>query len=281
MGPLHETENPPDLALSWPRIQELLTVRLPAAAADPAELERIERIAVFSSGFSMQAWIDLSFLLFSFWSSVTFQALMADRSRGYLDPGRPHDVISKEVLVRAVKGLAVKFEELPEKLNIATFSRSTLFDLTPFRAKPLWVMPNGNVLCVDAALLMERLGPHVFWSVINALDTSARRKQFTSTWGLAFENYCLDAFQLVNRPFNAFATRSTVESPTPLPAHRTERLAGRPQRSAECSLEGQPAVIEFAASRAPSRLTHQVSPLPGARCATSLPSDVSIAPVVT
>jgi hypothetical protein len=58
-------------------------------------------------------------------------------------------------------------------------------------------MPNGNVLCVDAALLMERLGPHVFWSVMNALDTPERRHQFTSTWGLAFENYCLDAFQTV------------------------------------------------------------------------------------
>lgn len=197
MGPMHETENPPDLALSWPRIQELLLRRLPAAAVDPAELERLERIALFNSGYGLQAWLDLSFLLFSFWSAVTFRELMTDRSRGYLDPSRPHDVVSNEVLRRALEPLAVKFEHLAEVLKIESFSRATLFDLTPFRATPLWIMPSGNVLCVDAVMLMERLGPHVFWSVMNALDTSERRHQFTGTWGLAFESYCLDAFQAV------------------------------------------------------------------------------------
>lgn len=75
----------------------------------------------------------------------------------------------------------------------------SLFDLTPFRTKPLWLMPDGLVLCVDAVLLMERLGPHVFWSVMNALDTKERRRQFTGTWGLAFERYCLDVLGQVLR----------------------------------------------------------------------------------
>jgi hypothetical protein len=120
MGPMHETENPPDLALSWPRIQELLTRRLPAVAPDPAELESLERVAVFSSGYSVQAWIDLSFLLFSFWSAVTFRDLMADRSRGYLDPSRPHDVISKDVLIRALEPLAMKFARRAEDRDVLT-----------------------------------------------------------------------------------------------------------------------------------------------------------------
>jgi hypothetical protein len=30
-------------------------------------------------------------------------------------------------------------------------------------------MPDGLVLCVDNAFLMERMGAHVFWSVMNAL----------------------------------------------------------------------------------------------------------------
>jgi hypothetical protein len=80
---------------------------------------------------------------------------------------------------------------LPDKLRIEAFSRTTLFDLTPFRASPLWIMPNGTALCIDVALLVERLGAHAFWSVMNALDTSERRKQFSSTWGTAFETYCL------------------------------------------------------------------------------------------
>ena len=197
MGPLHEIENPPDLSLTWPRAEDLLLRRLPAAAPDPAELERLERVALSSTSFSMQAWTDLSFLLFSYWSNVSFRDLMADRSRAYLDPSKPHDLISEDLLVRALSVLAVKFEELPEQLKIEDFSRATLFDVTPFRTKPLWIMPSGRVLCVDAALLMERLGPHVFWSVMNALDTAQRRRQFTSTWGVAFENYCLDAFETV------------------------------------------------------------------------------------
>src|SRR5206468_3655080 len=59
MGPMHETENPPDIELSWPRIHELFTRRLPAAAADPTELERLERVALFTTGFNLEAWLDL------------------------------------------------------------------------------------------------------------------------------------------------------------------------------------------------------------------------------
>jgi hypothetical protein len=70
MGPMHETENPPAIEFSWPRIHDLLTQRLPDAAADPAELERLERVALFTTGFSLEAWLDLSFLLFSFWSAL-------------------------------------------------------------------------------------------------------------------------------------------------------------------------------------------------------------------
>src|SRR5207247_3243863 len=64
-------------------------------------------------------------------------------------------------------------------LKIETFSTATLFDLTPFRTKPLWIMPDGRVLCVDTGLLTERLGPHAFWSIMNALDTPERRHRFS------------------------------------------------------------------------------------------------------
>ena len=83
--------------------------------------------------------------------------------------------------------------------KIEAFDRATLFDLTPFRAKPLWRMPDGKVLCIDIPMVMERLGPHVFWSVMSALDTSERRIQFTRTWGNAFEDYCLDRLADVTR----------------------------------------------------------------------------------
>lgn len=199
MGPMHETENPPAIEFSWPRIHELLTQRLPDAAADPAELERLERVALFTTGFSLEAWMDLSFLLFSFWSAVTFKQLMADRSRGYLNPDQPHEAVSKDVLLRALAPLSTPFAELPDKLRIEAFSRTTLFDLTPFRASPFWIMPNGTALCIDLALLVERLGAHAFWGVMNALDTLERRKQFSSTWGTAFETYCLDRLATICR----------------------------------------------------------------------------------
>lgn len=197
VAPLYETENAPALALAWPRAQELLTRRLPAVADDPVELERLERVALFTSGFNVQAWFDLTFLLFSFWSTVTFRDLIAEPSRGCFDPHQPHEIVSKDVLSKFTEGLSVGLDELPEWLNIAEFSREILFDLTPFRAKPLWRLPDGAVMCVDVGLLMERLGPHVFWSMINALDTDDRRKRFTSIWGKAFEGSCLDTLQEV------------------------------------------------------------------------------------
>jgi hypothetical protein len=199
MGPMHETENPPDIELSWPRIHELFTRRLPAAAADPTELERLERVALFTTGFNLEAWLDLSFLLFSFWFAVTFKDLMKDRSRGYLNPDTPHETVSREMLTRALASLSTPFAELPARLRIDQFSRATLFDLTPFRASPLWAMPNGTALCIDVGLLIERLGGHAFWSVMNALDTPERRRQFTGTWGTAFETYCLDRLAVVFR----------------------------------------------------------------------------------
>lgn len=191
MGPLHETENPPDVELSWPRIEELLTVRLPAAADDPAELERLQQVAVFATGFSIRDWVDLTWMLFSYWAAVDFKELMKEKGRGYLDPAKPHEIISEPILRRALHGASIAFADLPARLRIEQFSPSTLFDLTPFRSRPLWAMPDGLFLCIDNAFLMERMGSHVFWSVMNALDTPERRKQFSSTWGNAFEDYCL------------------------------------------------------------------------------------------
>ena len=197
MGPMHELENPPDLELSWPRIEELLTRRLPAVAANREELERLEQVVVFTNGASIRASIDLSFMFFSFWGTVKFRELMENRGRAYLNPNQQNALISVELLNRVLEGIALKFDEMPEAFRIDAFSPSTMLDLSPFRTKPLWVMPDGLVFCVDAALLMERLGPHVFWTVMNGLDTPARRKQFSSTWGNAFESYCLDALGVV------------------------------------------------------------------------------------
>src|SRR5262249_52841492 len=95
LGPLQETENPPDVEFSWPQIEELLMVRIPAAAAHPEELERLEQVGVFTTGFSVRAWIDLSWMFFSFWAAVDFKELMANRGRGYLDTRRRHDLISE------------------------------------------------------------------------------------------------------------------------------------------------------------------------------------------
>jgi hypothetical protein len=193
VGPLHELENPPIIELSWPRVTDLLTQRLPAVAHDRGELERLEQITVFTTGFNLQSWIDLSWMLFAFWGTLKHADLMKDIGRGFLSLDAPHSVISKDLLRRAVEGIGIPFDKLPEHLKIESFLRAVLFDLTPFRTYPLWIMPDGRAMCVDATLLMERLGPHMFWRVMNALDSPERRRQFNSTWGLAFESYALDA----------------------------------------------------------------------------------------
>jgi hypothetical protein len=192
MGPLHELENPPPLELTWPRTAELLSARLPAVA-EAVELKRLEQTVVFNSGYSLLAWVDLNWLLMSYWLTVNYSELMKNRARGYLGLNAPHSVISVEALRRAVDVLAVNFEDLAGHLRIDRYSRRELLDLTPFRTKPLWLMPDGAVLCIDSALLMERLGPHVFWSVMNALDGRDSRQRFSRTWGRAFEDYALNA----------------------------------------------------------------------------------------
>jgi hypothetical protein len=129
----------------------------------------------------------------------TFKELIAEMGRGYLDPNRPHEIIGPETLKRAIEGLSVSFDDLPVRLALGEYSRRSLFDLTPFRTSPLWKMPDGFVFCVDAALLLERLGPHVFWTVMNSFDTSERRRAFTRSWGQGFESYVLDALSMVFR----------------------------------------------------------------------------------
>lgn len=194
MGPLYELENPPEIELAWPRIQDLLLTRLPNE--DP-EILRLEQVMVFTSGFGLRGWIDVTWLLFSFWGTAPYGELMRNRGRAYIDPARCHETISADNLRRVLDAIGVRFEDVSTHLQIDHFSRASLFDLTPFRERPLWIMPDGKVLCVDAALLMERLGPFAFWSIMNALDTKERRRHFSGVWGNAFEAYALDALAAI------------------------------------------------------------------------------------
>ena len=95
--------------------------------------------------------------------------------------------------------MGVQFDELAKYLRIDQYSGATLFDLSLFRSRPLWLMPDGLILCIDAVFVLERLGPHAFWSVMNALDSATRRRQFSSAWGLAFERYCLTRLAVIFR----------------------------------------------------------------------------------
>ena len=199
MVPIHETENPPDVSLSWPRIQDLLISRLPSADPNPAVIEAVQKVTATSTGFSLQGSIDLSWMLFSFWATPSFRELMRNRGRAYLNPAVGHEGVSGEHLQRAIKVLGVRFNELAEYLQIDQYSRIALFDLSLFRSRPLWVMPDGLILCIDAVFMLERLGPHAFWSVMNALDSATRRLQFSSAWGLAFERYCLTRLAVIFR----------------------------------------------------------------------------------
>jgi hypothetical protein len=214
MGPLYETENPPDLAISVPRIEDLFNRTLGRLRPDSVLAKHMEQVIVINTGFSMRAWIDINSILFSFWSTSTFKELMENRARGYLDSDKSHEVISREALQRALDELSVPLSALPDHLHIERFSRQTLFDLTPFRTKPLWRLPGGRVLCVDAGMLMERLGPHAFWTVVNSLDAEDRRKQFSAAWGKAFEDYCLDRLAAAFGSRKWRYTRNPVDTAT-------------------------------------------------------------------
>jgi hypothetical protein len=199
MAPLHETENPPDISASWPRVYQLFTHYLPQATSKPAHLKVLESVVVYSSGFNLGAWMDLSYMLWAYWVFVSVQGLVAVRARAYLDPSDKHQAISATELTRVVDALGVRFEDIPQLLKTDRLGDNAPYDLSPFRTKPLWLMPNGQVLCVDPSALMERLGAHAFWGAINNLDTPERRQEFSGIWGRAFESYCLDALAKVFR----------------------------------------------------------------------------------
>ena len=214
MVPMHETENPPDVSLSWPRIQDLLINRLPSAGPNPAVIEAVQKVTATSTGLSLQGSIDLSWMLFSYWAGPSFQELMRNRGRAYLNPAVGHEVVSAEHLQRAITVLGVRFDELAEHLRIDQYSQATLFDLSRFRSRPLWMMPDGLILCIDAVFMLERLGPHAFWSVMNALDSATRRHQFSSAWGLAFERYCLTRLAVIFRGKKWNASHNPTDSAT-------------------------------------------------------------------
>lgn len=82
--------------------------------------------------------------------------------------------------------------------------RTLLLDLTAFRA---WRFSPEHYLCIDPCLVVEKLAS--YWSVNQALDTDERRYQFSSLWGLLFEDYVLEVLRhavpsesrLIENPF--------------------------------------------------------------------------------
>lgn len=179
-APLNELESPPRLELTWPRVHRLLTEYLPAAVPDSTRLAEIESVALFGSGFNTEQWLDLNFLLSSYWTAVPFGTLMENRDRAYLRTDKDHEAISQGMLGRSLQTLGVPFDAVPDALKLASFEQSALYDLTPFRKTPLWLMPNNLALCIDASMVVERLGAFAYWSVMNSLDTPERRKTFSS-----------------------------------------------------------------------------------------------------
>ena len=118
MAPMYELDNPPQIELAWPRTEDLLTNRLPQVEADAAVLQRLEQIAVFTTGFDTRAWVDLSWMLFSFWTAPTFKDLMEDLGRGSLNPAVDHTVLSRDALQRALEAMAIQFDDVPAHLRI-------------------------------------------------------------------------------------------------------------------------------------------------------------------
>jgi len=92
-----------------------------------------------------------------------------------------------EAIRRIFEILSIKYSDLPNLVQdpeVLVRKRS----LEPFRSRPLIALEQDRFLCVDLALLTERMLSGLFWTLMEGSSTT-ERSDLLAAWGLLFENY--------------------------------------------------------------------------------------------
>lgn len=169
----------------------------------------LERLFVFlTNGFDFQAYQDMTFGLFSYCRALPTNSLGAFQRQAFLNPHGAGSIVAGELFEQFLTNITVQMEDLPGEFRGCLDERRLLLDLTSFRARPVWRFSGNRYLCIDPCFVVEKLASGFYWAVNRALDTEERRYQFSSLWGLLFQDYVCEMLRhavppgrLIESPF--------------------------------------------------------------------------------
>jgi hypothetical protein len=185
LAPSIELENPPSVAESLARSTKMLGPHLADLQFRERFARQLERIFLFETRLNFTELVDLTFALWSYYSSMSVDEMISNQRRAHFNPFAPDNVVSPQNIRKLLDLVSIPFGEIPGIVGEAD-ARNYLVDFTPFRQWPVWMFAESNYLCVDPAFLQEKLSSGVYWTVMNALDPEAR-EEFSRIWGRMFE----------------------------------------------------------------------------------------------
>ena len=192
LAPARELENLPRIDNGLVRSRRMLGCILRSKQQMPLARE-LEQLFVFlTRGFSFDAFRDMLFGIFSYFQATSTTSLEQFRQHAFFNPNATGNPVSSPLFEQFLSNLAVDFDELPGTVGRIKDERTLTLDLTAFRTRPIWRFSPNSYLCVDPCLLVERLASSFYWTVNAALDTDARRLQFSRLWGTLFEEHVLE-----------------------------------------------------------------------------------------
>jgi len=181
-----EVENPPSIAESMMLAASVLGTHLDSIKIHDAFARRLEQTFVFSTGLNFQELLDLTFAVWSYYSSMPVTALIEDQRKAHFNPLNPDNIIAGRHLRRILDTQAIVFGEVPGVQFGNADSVRFRYNHTPLRMKPFWKFGDDNYLCIDPAFLQEKLSSGVYWTIMNALDPEDGN-HFARLWGRLFE----------------------------------------------------------------------------------------------
>ena len=213
LAPTLELENPPRPDRSLVRTEFMLEAAMQRAAATNPLARNLERIFVLMTGLNFEQFRDMTFAVFSFYGGRKITDMIAHQALAHLNPLSAENIVSARHLRGFLRHVSVAFGEIPGMAEPAHEGARYLLDMTPFRRTPVWRFADDDFFCLDPAFLLERLGPGFYWSVMDALDDE-RRRDFSSLWGLLFQEYALELLRVVYPPqSNILVSQPHFETP--------------------------------------------------------------------
>lgn len=196
LAPSLELENPPSVAESLVRSHEMLVRHLPAFSASHRFARHVERAFLFTTALNFTELIDLTFALWSYYSSLSVEEIVADQRRAHFNPFAPGGIVSGQQMTKLLSLVSIPFGEVPGVAGEAD-EPGFLTEFTALRQQPVWKFGDDNYLCIDPSFVQERLSSGVYWTVMNSLDPE-HGDAFSRIWGRAFESHLFETIAASN-----------------------------------------------------------------------------------